>query len=98
MGFPAKVREVYPLDNLILKVVFQNGVEKKYDVKQLFTQFDMYKELENNPSLWKNVEVICGGSGIAWNDDIDISEYGLFRRHRKKQLQNMKNVIMTKFY
>jgi len=78
MGFPTKVREVYPLDNLILKVVFQNGVEKKYDVKQLFTQFDMYKELENNPSLWKNVEVICGGSGIAWNDDIDISEYELW--------------------
>ena len=72
-----KVKDVYPADNLNLIVVFENGEIKQYDVKQLFDQFDWYKELEN-PDIFNLVHVDCGGCGVSWNEDIDVSECELY--------------------
>jgi hypothetical protein len=79
MALSVRVKEVVPLDNMILSVLFVNGVRKKYDVKQLFEKFDgMFRPLRNNPAMFYCVHVDCGGCGIAWNEDIDISEYELW--------------------
>ncbi len=72
-----KVKAVYPTSDLNIIVVFTNGIIKRYDVKRLFSQFDWYQELEN-PDLFQLVKVDCGGCGVAWNEDIDISEYELW--------------------
>ena len=72
-----KIKAVYPANDLNIIVVFANGIIKRYDVKQLFSQFDWYQEL-NNPDLFQLVKVDCGGCGVAWNEDIDISEYELW--------------------
>lgn len=72
-----KIKAVYPANDLNIIVVFTNGIIKRYDVKQLFSQFDWYQEL-NNPDLFQLVKVDCGGCGVAWNEDIDISEYELW--------------------
>ena len=71
-----KVKAVYPANDLNIIVIFTNGVIKRYDVKQLFSQFDWYQEL-NNPDIFQLVKVDCGGCGVSWNEDIDISEYEL---------------------
>lgn len=68
-----KVKAVYPYEELNIIVVFENNVIKKYDTKQLFTQFDWYRELEN-PDIFNLVQVEAGGYGVSWNDNIDISE------------------------
>lgn len=79
MALSIRVKDVTPLDNLTLSVLFVNGVRKKYDVKQLFAEFGpMFEPLRDNPALFKNVHVDCGGCGIAWNEDIDISECELW--------------------
>lgn len=72
-----KVKAVYPANDLNIIVIFTNGVIKRYDVKQLFSQFDWYQEL-NNPDIFQLVKVDCGGCGVSWNEDIDISEYELW--------------------
>lgn len=72
-----KVTNVYPAENLHLIVFFENGSVKDYDVKQLFKQFPDYKTLEN-PDIFNLVQVDCGGYGVAWNEDIDISECELW--------------------
>ncbi len=72
-----KVKAVYPADNMNIMVVFENGTIKKYDVSQLFEQFDWYRDLEN-PDIFNLVQVDCGGCGVAWNEDIDISECELW--------------------
>lgn len=68
-----KVKAVYPYDDLNIIVVFENNVIKKYDTKQLFSQFDWYRELEN-PDIFGLVQVEAGGYGVSWNENIDISE------------------------
>lgn len=79
MNLSVRVKEVKPLDNLMLSILFVNGVKKIYDVKQLLPEFNgMFMPLQDNPALFKNVYVDCGGCGIAWNEDIDISECELW--------------------
>ena len=77
MSLSIKVVDVLPLDNLILLVTFENGVKKKYDVKQLFGQFENYKRLED-VNFFNSVKVDCGGYSICWDDEIDISEVELW--------------------
>ena len=79
MPLSIRVKEVSPLDDFILSVLFVNGVKKIYDVKQLFSKFpQMFTPLKDNPAIFKNVSVDCGGCGISWNEDIDISECELW--------------------
>lgn len=68
-----RIKSVTPLPNMILLVVFQNGIEKKYDIKNLYEIFPQLKELESNNKLYKKVGVDVGGYGISWNDDLDLA-------------------------
>ena len=79
MALSIKVKDVKPLDNLVLSVLFENGVTKRYDIKQLLSEFpEMFAPLKDNPSIFNNVSVDCGGCGVSWNEDIDISECELW--------------------
>lgn len=55
-----------------MKIKFENGITKVYDVKPLFDKWEIFKELKNN-DLFKNMKIDAGGYGISWNDDIDLS-------------------------
>ena len=68
-----RIKEVKTLDNLVLSVIFQDGVEKEYDVKQLFTVFPQFRVFEKEPSLFEQVQVDAGGWGISWNDELDLA-------------------------
>ena len=60
-----------------LKVVFDNGIKKEYDCSPLISsrpEFNLIKD----KVFFKSAHVDCGGYGISWNDDIDISEYELW--------------------
>ena len=73
-----KVKEVKPLDDLKLDVLFTNGIRKIYDVKKAMTYYEPFKELENNPYLFKQAKVDCGGCAVCWNDEIDVTEWELW--------------------
>ncbi len=60
------------LGNFVISVVFQNGIKKRYDIKQLMGDFPQFMCLEND-MLLKMVKVDVGGYGVSWNDDLDIS-------------------------
>lgn len=63
---------VKPMDNTILLVRFQNGIEKTYDVKNMFKMFPQMQILEKDRALFNSVVVDTGGYGISWNDELDI--------------------------
>ena len=68
-----RIVAVRVLENCIISVVFQSGVEKEYDICQLFSVFPQFEILRTEPDLYKKVGVDVGGYGISWNDDLDIS-------------------------
>lgn len=67
-----KIKNVKALDNLILKIIFENEEVRYYDVKKLISEHKEF-EILNDISLFKLVKVDTGGYGISWNDDLDIS-------------------------
>ena len=49
MALSIRVKEVTPLNDMMLSVLFVNGVRKRYDVKQLFDDFgQMFLPLKEN--------------------------------------------------
>ena len=68
-----KIERVKALPQFGLLIVFQNGVEKKYNIRQLYTIYPQFKELEHNEDLFSNVKVDVGGYGVYWNDELDIA-------------------------
>lgn len=67
-----KIKSVNPLSQNKLRVQFVCGVTKIYDVKSLYDQIEVFKQLEDK-ELFDSVYVAKGGYGIIWNDDIDLS-------------------------
>ena len=66
------VKEITPLSDMMLLVVFQDGSVKKYDVKPLMKKFPVFQMLDYVPGLFRQVHVDAGGYGVVWNDEIDL--------------------------
>lgn len=77
-GIP-RIKDVKPLNDMIIMVTFENNIIKNYDVKKLFDKYPVFKLLKNK-TVFNLVHVECGGFGIAWIDDIDLSEYEIWNR------------------
>ena len=75
-GIP-KIKDVKPLEDMMLMVLFDNNVVKNYDVKKLIDKHPVFDELKNK-AIFDLVHVDCGGFGVAWTDDIDLSEYEIW--------------------
>lgn len=75
MQYP-KIKAASAIDNHTLLVEFDNNQKKKYDVAPLLSK-EMFSPLKN-PIFFKTVRVEQGGYAIAWNGEIDISEYELW--------------------
>lgn len=67
-----RINTVKPLENFVVSVIFQNGVEKEYDIRQLFSNFPQFKQFESMTGLFEQVKVDTGGYGISWNDELDL--------------------------
>ncbi len=67
-----RIKSVQPLENFVLLAVFQNGIEKKYDMGRLYPVFPQFRAFENVPGLFNQVKVDAGGYGVSWNDELDL--------------------------
>lgn len=76
MKYP-RIKSASAINNHTLIVEFDNNQTKKYDVSPLLNK-DMFAPLKN-PALFKAVKVEQGGFAVAWNSEIDISEYELWK-------------------
>ena len=68
-----KIKSVKPLEDYKLLVTFENNVVKQYDVKVLFSKFEIFKTLSSIVGLFEQVKVDSGGYGISWNDELDLA-------------------------
>jgi hypothetical protein len=76
MNYP-KIKSASAIDNHILIIEFDNNETKQYDVSQLMEK-SIFEPLKD-PVLFKAVQVEQGGYAISWNNEIDISEYELWK-------------------
>ena len=67
-----RIKSVIPKDNHTLYVIFQNGVEKQYDMRQLYPVFPQFENFEKISGLFQQVTVDVGGYGVSWNDELDL--------------------------
>lgn len=67
------IREIRMKDNLIVEAVFFNGIVKAFDVSSLFEKHPEYKVLKQDVELWRNAELLPQGSGICFNDNLDLT-------------------------
>lgn len=72
-----QIRTAKAVGDFTLIVEFTNQDIKKYDIRQLF-DIPMFSPLRQ-PAFFKHFEVAEGGYGIVWNEEVDISEYELWR-------------------
>lgn len=68
-----KVKEVKPVKDYVLSVLFVDGTEKIYDIEPLFEEIDVFNSLKSISGLFEQVKVDAGGYGISWNDHIGLS-------------------------
>lgn len=68
-----RIKEVRTLENFVVSVVFQDGVEREYNIQSLFSDYPQFRIFETMPELFGQVQVDVGGCGISWNDELDLS-------------------------
>ena len=67
-----KARKVYPLDGMVIGVLFEDGVFKKYDLEPRAAKWLVFNALRYR-KFFESARVDAGGYGIVWNEDIDIA-------------------------
>ncbi len=65
------------IDDFTLVVEFTNQEIRTYDIRRLLS-IPTFSPLKQ-PAFFKNFSIDEGGYGIVWNEDIDISEYELWK-------------------
>ena len=76
MKYP-RIQEAKAIDDTTLVIEFTNQEVKKYDIRHLL-ETPMFAPLRQ-PAFFKNFKVEPGGYAIVWNEEIDISEYELWK-------------------
>lgn len=72
-----KIHKARAINDNTLLIEFSNGEVKKYDIRHLL-ETPMFSLLRQ-PAFFRNFQVEPGGYAIVWNEEIDISEYELWK-------------------
>lgn len=67
-----RIRSVKPLKNYVLNVVFDDGKDCLYDVKEDIETIEQYKDLETIDGLFEQVQLDSSRTCVYWNDCIDL--------------------------
>ena len=72
-----RICKVKAINDRTLLIEFTNQEVKKYDIFHLLEN-PMFAPLRQS-AFFKSFKVEQGGYGIVWNEDIDLSEYELWK-------------------
>ena len=81
-----RIKNLFPLDDYLLKVTFDDGKTVLYDVKDDIREIPSYIDLFNVKGLFGQVRLDESRTVVSWTDDIDIAsdtiyEYGKICDH-----------------
>jgi hypothetical protein len=72
-----RISKAQAIDDHTFMIEFTNQEVKQYDVRHLLED-PMFASLRQ-PAFFKAFKVETGGYGIVWNEDLDLSEYELWK-------------------
>ena len=80
-----RIKTLQPMSDFFLHVVFDDGKDILYDVKEDIQTIESYSDLKNIHGLFQQVKLDPSRTCVYWNDRIDlpsdtIYEYGVERR------------------
>ena len=90
-----RIVHVEAKDNFIIVVDFIDGSRKKFDIKELFTQYPQFSRLGNVPEQFADVVVDTGGYGISWNDELDLDAETIWENGVLVEIQQPKSLNNT---
>jgi Protein of unknown function (DUF2442) len=76
MKYP-KIHQARAIDDMTLMIEFTNQEVKRYDIRPLLEN-PVFSPLRQ-PAFFRNFMVESGGYAIVWNEEIDLSEYELWK-------------------
>lgn len=76
-----RIKDITPLPDFLLRVVFDDGKAVLYDVKEDIEQIESYRDLRSITGLFNQVQLDPSRTCVFWNDRIDLAsdtiyEYG----------------------
>jgi hypothetical protein len=77
---PPRILSAKPLEDLQILVHFVDGTDKIYDCRPLL-QRAVFLPLATQ-AFFRQIKVDCGGYGVSWSDEVDLSEYELWTNGR----------------
>ena len=91
-----KIKSIEPQKNYILRVVFDDGKDCLYDVRDDIDNIEQYKDLEIIHGLFEQARIDESRTCVFWNDYIDLAsdtiyEYGKEAKSwkgKRKLIQN----------
>lgn len=76
-----RIKEITPMPDFCLRVIFDDGKTVLYDVKEDMEQIESYRDLQTIYGLFEQVQLDQSRTCVFWNEWIDlpsdtIYEYG----------------------
>ncbi len=87
-----KLKNVIFEENLIIIAEFNDGTVNSYDLKRCIEKYPVFKQLQEDKTLYKNGYIPTGGSGVIFSDEIDIAAEELYKNGtliEKKDIDNI---------
>lgn len=67
-----RIKSVKPLQNYLLRVVFDDGKDCIYNVKEDIDTIEQYRDLKTIYGLFEQVQLDESRTCVFWNDEIDL--------------------------
>ncbi|MBO6178721.1 MAG: DUF2442 domain-containing protein [Selenomonadaceae bacterium] len=78
-----RIKDVFPLENYILKVIFDDGKTVLYDVKDDAKRIPSYSPLIKIYKLFEQFQVDSSRTVIYWNEEIDLPSDVIYERGKQ---------------
>ena len=79
-----RIKDIKPLNDYILLVIFDDGKIVEYDVKEDMNTLPDYDDLRNINGLWQQVQLDASRTCVYWNDYIDLPSDTIYEYGKEK--------------
>lgn len=73
-----RIKNIKPLENYLLEVVFDDGKSGIYDVKDDINTIPQYRDLKTIKGMFEQIQLDESRTCVFWSDDIDLPSDAIY--------------------